>query len=190
MLIKFDSVPNVVSKVYIIAVDANTNMDYVVKFAFTLSNVSVSNLYPNPTEYSSFKVPFTDLSLLSNISKVRMRALFSRPTEVVFTINMHPFFEGAASEDPKIGTVEDWFIINTISESHPMHFHIVNFQVIEELSLKVTLEGCTLYELDYFRESLVKNFQIADNAALCYYLGNMTEEIMEPLWSAFDRYLL
>lgn len=102
-----------------------------------------------------------------------MRALFSRPVEEVFSINLHPFFERGGVEEPKIGTVEDWFMVNTVSESHPLHFHIVNFQVIEELSLKVTPEGCTLYELDYFRESNVSAFQLGDRE-LCLYLNGLT----------------
>ena len=43
-----------------------------------------------------------------------------------------------ASDLPKIGTIEDWYFINTISEAHPMHTHLVNFQVVNKFTLKRT----------------------------------------------------
>jgi FtsP/CotA-like multicopper oxidase with cupredoxin domain len=191
-LVKFDAVPANITKVYVVCTDANSNLDFVVKFKYNISTVAVANKYPNPAQYTTLDVPFTDLSTIptANVAQYRMRALFSRPVEVVFSINMHPFFDQAASENPKIGSVEDWFIVNTASESHPIHFHLVNFQVLQELSLKAIPEGCTLYELDYFRESNISNFQIEDNAALCSYLSGLTSDILDPLWPVFNSYLL
>lgn len=50
-----------------------------------------------------------------------------------------------ASEDPQIGTTEDWYIINNLWEGHPIHVHLINFQIIDSYSLKTISEGCTLY---------------------------------------------
>lgn len=47
------------------------------------------------------------------ISKIRMRPLFFNGSSFFF--NGHYEFSGSgASEDPKIGTTEDWYLINTI----------------------------------------------------------------------------
>jgi spore coat protein A, manganese oxidase len=35
-----------------------------------------------------------------------------------------------AAERPKVGTVEDWVYINLTADTHPMHTHLVTFQVI------------------------------------------------------------
>ncbi len=73
-----------------------------------------------------------------------------------------------------------------MEELHPMHFHVVNFQKIQSYRLKVTAEGCSLYELDFFRESNISMFQIDDNAELCYLLGNITLEEILALSDQFN----
>ena len=40
------------------------------------------------------------------------------------------FDEGAATETPKVGTVEDWVYVNLTGDTHPMHLHLVTFQVV------------------------------------------------------------
>ena len=37
---------------------------------------------------------------------------------------------GPATETPKVGTVEDWVYVNMTGDTHPMHMHLVTFQVI------------------------------------------------------------
>ncbi len=39
-------------------------------------------------------------------------------------------FEDAVTETPQVGTVEDWVYINVTGDTHPMHTHLVTFQVI------------------------------------------------------------
>jgi spore coat protein A, manganese oxidase len=39
-------------------------------------------------------------------------------------------FEDAVTETPRVGTVEDWVYINVTGDTHPMHTHLVTFQVI------------------------------------------------------------
>ena len=40
-------------------------------------------------------------------------------------------FEGTpASETPTVGTVEDWVYVNVTGDTHPMHSHLVTFQVV------------------------------------------------------------
>jgi spore coat protein A, manganese oxidase len=40
------------------------------------------------------------------------------------------FDEGPATETPKVGTVEDWVYVNLTGDTHPMHLHLVTFQVV------------------------------------------------------------
>ena len=39
-------------------------------------------------------------------------------------------FEEAATETPRAGTVEDWVYVNLTGDTHPMHTHLVTFQVV------------------------------------------------------------
>jgi spore coat protein A, manganese oxidase len=39
-------------------------------------------------------------------------------------------FEDAVTETPARGTVEQWTIVNTTVDAHPMHLHLVQFQVV------------------------------------------------------------
>ena len=40
------------------------------------------------------------------------------------------FDEGPVTETPKAGTVEDWVYVNMTADTHPMHTHLVTFQVV------------------------------------------------------------
>ncbi|MGZ4213370.1 MAG: multicopper oxidase family protein [Actinomycetota bacterium] len=40
------------------------------------------------------------------------------------------FDERPITETPKVGTVEDWVYVNMTGDTHPMHTHLVTFQVI------------------------------------------------------------
>ena len=42
---------------------------------------------------------------------------------------MH-FDERPVTERPRAGTVEDWVYINLTGDTHPMHVHLVTFQVV------------------------------------------------------------
>jgi FtsP/CotA-like multicopper oxidase with cupredoxin domain len=73
-----------------------------------------------------------------------------------FTISGRVDFHKGKSENPTMGTVEDWFIINTISfVGHPIHVHLINFQVIREYDLLKTKSGCAIYELDFLLDALL-----------------------------------
>jgi spore coat protein A len=39
-------------------------------------------------------------------------------------------FDAPATEAPKLGTVEDWVYVNLTADTHPMHSHLVTFQVV------------------------------------------------------------
>jgi len=39
-------------------------------------------------------------------------------------------FEDEATEMPQVGTVEEWVYVNLTADTHPMHLHLVTFQVV------------------------------------------------------------
>ena len=54
------------------------------------------------------------------------------PEEVTWFLNLNAahFDDGPVTETPQVGTVEDWVYINMTGDTHPMHTHLVTFQVI------------------------------------------------------------
>jgi spore coat protein A len=45
-------------------------------------------------------------------------------------LNGAHFDEGPTTETPKVDTVEDWVYVNLTGDTHPMHLHLVTFQVV------------------------------------------------------------
>ena len=52
-------------------------------------------------------------------------------------------YESAATEVVRAGTTEVWEIFNTTADVHPMHFHLVNVQVINRQPFQVSSLGNT-----------------------------------------------
>jgi spore coat protein A len=54
------------------------------------------------------------------------------PDEPTWFLNLNGvhFEERPVTETPKVGTVEDWVYINLTADTHPMHTHLVTFQVV------------------------------------------------------------
>lgn len=52
-------------------------------------------------------------------------------------INQKFFFQGPVEETPKVGTTEIWQYINLTPDAHPMHIHLVRFQVHNRQNLDV-----------------------------------------------------
>src|SRR3954452_18745482 len=49
-------------------------------------------------------------------------------------------------ERPKLGSTEDWRLVNTTEDSHPIHLHLIQFQVIDR----------TLYDADGYKTALAQ----------------------------------
>ncbi len=73
------------------------------------------------------------------------RAILSGPTKKRFitlnevgaetagwflTLNGAHFMDDPLTETPRVGSVEDWYYINLTGDTHPMHTHLVTFQVV------------------------------------------------------------
>jgi len=68
-----------------------------------------------------------------------MKPLFSYPSDTLFSINGRYMFDMGASDRPQIGTTDLFYFINNLAEAHPIHVHLVNFQVSpKKYSLKLT----------------------------------------------------
>ena len=53
------------------------------------------------------------------------------PEEAQWSLNLSATrFDEPATETPKAGSIEDWVYINLTADTHPMHLHLVTFQVI------------------------------------------------------------
>lgn len=80
--------------------------------------------YPSPTS--------------SPISRTRYIALYEytsasgEPTHMY--INGEPY-EAPATEKPKVGTSEIWYVINFTDDNHPLHIHLGLFTVLEQRKL-------------------------------------------------------
>lgn len=84
--------------------------------------------------------------------------------QTTFTIHGRTSFHTGKSENPTIGTVEDWFLINTMFFPHPIHIHLINFQVIASYDVRWIIlnpadpfANCALYELDIILAALEAN---------------------------------
>lgn len=53
------------------------------------------------------------------------------PEEAAWALNLSGArFDEPPTETPRAGTVEDWVYVNLTGDTHPMHLHLVTFQVI------------------------------------------------------------
>ena len=53
------------------------------------------------------------------------------PEEVDWYLNLNGMrFDDPVTETPKVGTVEEWVYVNLTGDTHPMHMHLVTFQVV------------------------------------------------------------
>jgi len=44
-------------------------------------------------------------------------------------------WDSPVSEEPQVGTTEDWIIVNPLMTSHPIHLHLVQFQLVKRQEL-------------------------------------------------------
>ena len=56
------------------------------------------------------------------------------PTAVLLN-GMH--FHDPVTERPSLGTTEDWWLVNLSADTHPIHLHLVQFEIVERRELDV-----------------------------------------------------
>jgi hypothetical protein len=89
------------------------------------------------------------------IKLMRMKPIFKK-NGVHFFNGHYDFSKSGKTDNPQIGTTEDWVFIS-ITHRHPIHVHLINFQIIGLTTLKnysVSIGPnqfqCTFYEMDYW----------------------------------------
>ncbi|HTI65572.1 MAG TPA: multicopper oxidase domain-containing protein, partial [Gemmatimonadaceae bacterium] len=60
---------------------------------------------------------------------ITLNEIAANTNEWVLLLNASDF-EESPTELPRVGTTEDWVYINLTADTHPMHSHLVTFQVI------------------------------------------------------------
>jgi len=76
---------------------------------------------------------------LAPTTNKRIMTLFEIPGAagpLMVTINGQRF-SGLVTETPKVGTTEDWIIVNLTPDTHPIHTHLATFQVVSRQSFQV-----------------------------------------------------
>ena len=108
---------------------------------------------------SMIDVSWIDLSKMDSTNmKKRMRPLFffgglhHQVDEIYdkFSINAHIDFYEGGTDRPVIGSTEDWYFINlNFFAPHPIHVHLINYQIQKQYSLRL-IDGFVSYYLADF----------------------------------------
>ncbi len=97
---------------------------------------------------------FTTNSLPSNLNPTLVGDFPTLPApskQRIFTLTSVPGPNGAAqmlidgqrwaatvSETPELGSTEDWILLNPTMDAHPMHVHLVQFQIVKRQQFNIT----------------------------------------------------
>ena len=85
---------------------------------------------PGPTTIPS-SLPGRAANLSSPVNTRYITLNEIDPEEVEWFLNQNAVhFEDPITETPQVGTIEDWVYINMTGDTHPMHSHLVTFQVV------------------------------------------------------------
>jgi spore coat protein A, manganese oxidase len=78
-----------------------------------------------------------DFPNLPSPSKTRTLTLIEQSDStntVAMLLDGQPW-DAPVSEEPQVGTSEDWIIVNPLMTSHPIHMHLVQFQLVKRQEL-------------------------------------------------------
>jgi spore coat protein A len=93
--------------------------------------VGTTVTHPGPTAIpSSLPGRQADLSDPVTTRYITLNEIDPEEVEWFLNLNAMHFRDVPVTETPKVGTVEDWVYINMTGDTHPMHMHLVTFQVI------------------------------------------------------------
>jgi FtsP/CotA-like multicopper oxidase with cupredoxin domain len=105
-------------------------LDY---YPYPETTIATINVQGNPKEpvktIPSSLTSKEDLNIM-NITNNRVLTFSSNDEEQRYTINNKTFDHNRIDQKVKLGTVEQWRLINTDEDEHPFHIHVNDFQVI------------------------------------------------------------
>jgi spore coat protein A len=76
-------------------------------------------------------------------------------------------WDAPASEKPQVGTTEDWTIVNPTMNSHPIHLHLAQFQLVER---QIIASAQYQYEWDTLNGNLPLKNSTVNVVSLSRYL--------------------
>ncbi|MGZ6053754.1 MAG: multicopper oxidase domain-containing protein, partial [Isosphaeraceae bacterium] len=101
----------------------------------------VANTKPVPATIPTTLVGGTRASLpapsLGKRRFITLNEVGAETKDWMLTLNAARFIDGGPTETPTVGTIEDWYYINLTPDTHPMHTHLVNFQVVGRVPFDV-----------------------------------------------------
>ena len=104
---------------------------------FTVGNTKgVSQTLPselNPT----LKGTFPNLPSPTTTRTLTLVEQGTAPNTVAMLLDGQTY-DAPATEKPQVGTTEDWVIVNPTMNSHPIHLHLVQFQLVERQTIAST----------------------------------------------------
>lgn len=133
---------------------------------FTVGNTKGDSPKSLPSELNpTLKGNFPNLP-----SPIRNRTLTlveegTSPNTMAMLLDGQPY-NAPATETPTVGTTEDWIIVNPTMTAHPIHLHLVQFQLVERQTLNSPIY---LYDWETLNGNLPLN-QTTKNLDLNRYL--------------------
>ncbi len=112
--------------------DEKQNVGQIMQFTVGIENGFMKSSLPsglNPTLAGNFPT-------LPSPVRTRTLTLIDQgaPNTVAMLLDGQPW-DAPASEKPQVGTTEDWIIVNPTMNSHPIHLHLAQFQLVERQTL-------------------------------------------------------
>ena len=115
---------------------------------FDVANIAVTDTVTPPSATTSLRVnvpavpnltttPPPNTTPVRTVSLVELVDTYQR---IMPTIDGRGFLDYGVSETPKLNTTEQWNIINTTVDAHPMHLHQVAFQLINRETIGQTTD--------------------------------------------------
>ncbi len=141
LLVDFSNIPageKIVLQNSDLALTANEKQNVGQIMQFTVGNTKGASPQSLPSELNpTLKGGFPNLP---SPSKTRTLTLIEQgiaPNTVAMLLDGLPY-EAPATEKPEVGTTEDWVIVNPTMNSHPIHLHLVQFQLVERQTIAST----------------------------------------------------
>jgi spore coat protein A, manganese oxidase len=94
---------------------------------------------PTSTDHSVIPANLVTVERLSNPTRTRVMTLNEQEGEggpLGAFLNGMPF-DAPATENPTLGTTEMWEIVNTTGDAHPIHIHLVQFQLLNRQKVDI-----------------------------------------------------
>ena len=113
-------------------IDTNTDLSLGIDpFLVPWGEITPPPIFPRFLSLNEYFDEFGRLiQILGNAAAQNGSPYFGNATYLDYPVGTNPVTVGSTEEHVKAGDTEVWEIYNTTADTHPMHFHLVNVQVI------------------------------------------------------------